>query len=982
MCAAVVLLALSSATSAADERPLRFIHALQEDGYGDMAVEYLKMLDQQPDLPAEVREVWDLEMAKSLKAAAASAFDAKDYEALMTESQQHLAKFIKERSNHPEAMTAIASWADFVMKHALDSLRAAKALGTKDKPQYEKLVAEARTGLSDAHEKFQQSHKKFQARLDVLPAPAQPPARKVDRAEAEARQRLETNLHETQFQLALIDYYLAQTFLDPKSAERTAGLKKAAQAFDDIYQLNRGSVTGLYAHMWHGKTAEELGDLSMALDIYDEVLANAPEPTDRGPATGLEPLFAQVERFRLMIVQKQKPEQFLPEATAWLKEFRRLKQTEGYQGIALDVAQAMLAAAGKATAPKKSEMTGSILQIVTDCAKIRSPYQQELVLLRRQILSAAGRDTQVSNFDEAVALGKAAAANFEWQKALDAYLKAIELAEKTKLKNPAGIAEAHETIDRIQLVLARELFNEAKFNECLAMAGKIVHDDEGHIKAQSATAAQASALGVQAVLNQYMVAPEGAKPAALARLMKLAEFTQKNWPDRPEADEARMALGQARLVVAQAKATVEQVREAIAVFERVNPKSERYPVAQYLAGETYWRLYVTERARSEPAQKEQATADRGKAEQHIRAALEIFRKQAEPGRPKPRYMLETELLLAEMCNEAGQAKEAATLYQPLVDAVKAEKPKTFDTNIIRIFLGAVRTYCTLKELDKAGQASTVLVSIGPDTLAVNDVLVEFAKLLNLERKKADAQVTELEIGIQAEELKAARARLASMQDLLGKILLNLSQRKELGLGHLIFVGETLNTIGKTVEASQLFQKILDRMKTDQEFAQRGEKALSLIRTELLKALRKQEKYDEALKQVDQLIQEHPRALEPLMEKGRILEAWAEKDPAKFDQAVGHWATLRTRLQPMRQKPGEYYEVMYNVAKCLVREAEKSADKAIALDRAKKAEQVLKAALILSPKLNGPDTVAKYKVLLDKAITMQGRSPSPKDEKKS
>ena len=118
-----------------------------------------------------------------------------------------------------------------------------------------------------------------------------------------------------------------------------------------------------------------------------------------------------------------------------------------------------------------------------------------------------------------------------------------------------------------------------------------------------------------------------------------------------------------------------------------------------------------------------------------------------------------------------------------------------------------------------------------------------------------------------------------------------------------------------------------------------------------------------------------------MEKGRILEAWAEKDPAKFDRAVGHWAMLRTRLQPMKKKPPEYYEVMYNVAKCLVREAEKSNDKAVALDRAKKAEQVLKAALILSPKLNGPDTVARYKVLLDKAITLQGRSPGPKVESK-
>ena len=111
-----IVLALAAAMASAGEQPLRFVHALQENGYGDVAVEYLKMLERQPDLPADIRDVWDLEMARSLKTEAASAFDAKDYETLMAESQTHLAKFIKERANHPEVMTAIASWADFVMK--------------------------------------------------------------------------------------------------------------------------------------------------------------------------------------------------------------------------------------------------------------------------------------------------------------------------------------------------------------------------------------------------------------------------------------------------------------------------------------------------------------------------------------------------------------------------------------------------------------------------------------------------------------------------------------------------------------------------------------------------------------------------------------------------------------------------------------------------------------------------------------------------
>ena len=63
--------------------------------------------------------------------------------------------------------------------------------------------------------------------------------------------------------------------------------------------------------------------------------------------------------------------------------------------------------------------------------------------------------------------------------------------------------------------------------------------------------------------------------------------------------------------------------------------------------------------------------------------------------------------------------------------------------------------------------------------------------------------------------------------------------------------------------------------------------------------------------------------------------------------------------------------MYRVAACLVREAEKSADKAIVSDRARTAEQLLKAALVLSPKLNGPDMVARYRKLIGR---LQSRQP--------
>ena len=695
---ALLVFGLAAGVSPAQEQPLRFVHALQQNGYGDMAVEYLNTLKDQPDLPPEVREVWDLEMSKSLKAAASAAFDAKEYESLMADSQKYLAKFIKEKPNHPDAMIAMAAWGDFLVKKALESIRLAKTVEGKDKAQYTKHLSEARTVLSDAQGKFQEAQKKFKTRLAELPPP-KPSTRRGEHSQAaEARQAMESNLYEVQFQLALIDYYLAQTYSDPKeSRQRVAALNKAAVAFDDIFQHNRSTVTGLFAHMWHGKTSEELGKLDDALDIYDEVLSRAPDPNERSAPTGLEPLFAQVEQFRLMIVAKQKPTHFLPEAMAWLKDYgRRLRQTDGYQGITLDVAKALIAQSKTATGPEKAKLTAEALKIVTDASKVRSDHQQELFALRRDLLKVAGGNLEINTFDDAVAAGDAAAASSEWEKALADYQKGLEIAERTKLKNAGGIAAVREAMGRVQYMMACDLYNQGKLRECFDMVGKIVLDEDHNVKKESAAAAQASALGVSAALNLYVAAPADKKPAALERLMKMAEFTEKNWPDKPEADDARMARGQAKLAVGN-------VREAIDVFDRVNPKSERYPTAMYWAGQNYWRLYVTAKLGNQPnPDKDQMAADRAKTVERLTSALDILKKQAQPGKPLPKYMLEDQLLLAEVYHEGGEAKQAAALFQPLVDAIKAEKPQSFDNNTIRIFLGAVRAYCALNDLDKAG----------------------------------------------------------------------------------------------------------------------------------------------------------------------------------------------------------------------------------------------------------------------------------------
>ena len=126
-------------------------------------------------------------------------------------------------------------------------------------------------------------------------------------------------------------------------------------------------------------------------------------------------------------------------------------------------------------------------------------------------------------------------------------------------------------------------------------------------------------------------------------------------------------------------------------------------------------------------------------------------------------------------------------------------------------------------------------------------------------------------------------------------------------------------------------------------------------------LRQQGQYAEGLKQVEQLIAAHPNSLEPKMEKGRLLQSWADADPAHYEDAVAHWTMLRVRLATAAKKPPEYYEVVYNAALCLFTAGLKSQNQQKALQ----AEQLLNATLVLSPKLSGPEMVARYQELLQK-----------------
>lgn len=956
-CRSLIIASLLTVAAYAGEPYYPFLEGLYDRGYGAAALDYIKFSAARTDLDPEIRVCVDLDTATALRVAARETQNTDESAAYLASAQTHLDKFLKEHPDHPKAATAMITYGDLAAGRGEKLLE--EALGHKG-PEPSPLYAEARAALEAARGRYvsgikrlAEQHQKLVAQAAAAaeqPGAAKPRLRAANRPEkATPLELAEEAWLEARFKLALLDYNVGRTYTDVKSPDRKKALQSAAAEFDAIYQPNRVLRAGLVAHMWHGRVVEELGDLLTATDIYDEVLANAPSRGEHIDPK-FEALFAEVEGFRLSILLKQgQVDEAMQEAEEWLEEYKLQRRTSGYQAIALQLAKCQLASLDKAPEDRRRKLLLSAVSLLTEASKVPGPQQREATLLRLEHGSKGS--AEVKTLDEALVVADNAAAQEKWADAIAGYEKAIALAAESKdAKNADKLAAARFQLARSQLM-------SGKIAEALA-AAEALAQERASVNLDK-IGPLAGALAVDCAWNLY-VASQG-KPEALDKLKAAADFAIRTWPERSEADDARIALGKVELVRGDFPL-------AIGVFEKVNKNSDRYPLALYLAAQTHFRLYLQEKAK--PADKQNAAAaaeHRTKTVEELVAAVAAERKAAPASAPLPKSLLDSSLFLAEVYLEGGDATAAVPYLDPIVAAMQAHKPKALDAITLRSCIDAVRAYMSVKDLAKAEGVATLLVELGEDTPQVNRVLIEFLRNVKFEWKKAEADV--ISSGSDSAAHEAATKAAASNKELLSKLLTKLAARKELDLAAMIFIADSASDAGLSQQARDTYQVVLERSK-DPAFLGKNASALTRVRAQLIGLLRTEQKYAEALAQAEQLVKDNPTSLDALMEKGRILQSWAEQDASKLQPAVAHWTELRLLLQRMRKRPPDYYEVVYNVALCLVLEAETGMDKAT---KANQAEQLLKSALILSPKLNGPDTVARYKVLIDKAIALQGRS---------
>jgi hypothetical protein len=944
----------------AGEPYLEFLRGLQGRRYGEQALAYIDSIADRPDLPEELKSSLDLERSKSLRLAAEEAYDMAQRDARLAEAKRLAEKFFKENPNHPAAGGAILSEADDMLLKGQMSLAEYRVL--KEKEPQDKALADAKTALSTAKAQFEGAVTKLKEKLDALPTPENPRAKDL------VREELEFAWLDARFKAALAAYFLAQTIPGEITPEKKALLEGAGKGFDSIFQEYRssGRPIAMLPHMWQGKVLEDLGDTLTAMDVYDEVLVLTPDPKEADSKNAdLSPLFGQAFLFRLRMIAKDEettPLEIVREGQQWLDAYKGWQATDPFQGIVLEVARAKMTAAERAKgAAEKSKIYREVALTLGTAGKIDSTYKSEILALRRDAMEKSGASGAMTN-DDRLALVDEAIANKNWAEAEKICREVVD--EATKKKDDKRLAAAKAKLGQVLYQVAAAAYTANEMEKVLKIAGEIVG---GNLDAEAAEGA--SSLAVFAALQVFSNAKDDkAKDEALKRLDVVAKFTIGKWPDGPVGDDARMALAQAHLIR-------NEYPTALELLGAVTPQSKRYATAMQVLGQIRWNQYFAAKKAPDAADKVEEIAKlRAEAVASLKTSVDRQQAAITPGDPLPPALFDTQLLLAQTHLEAQQAQEAAALFAPLLAEISRAKPTELSLKIQNTYVGAARSLLAAGSTDQAGEAAVNLARLSPDQTQANAILVDLAKLMAIEIRKIEAeQATDAAAAPAIGTAAPDNASTAKLREAQGELLDTIVGRKALAIPQLIFVGDACVDLGKNQMAREIYQRLLESIDKDPEAKKSAGAAVTRIRSRQVGLLRADGRLEDANKVVDALLKAHPNALEPMLEKGYILEAIAERNPKRSDESVAHWTELRVRLGKTRPPPPEYYEVLYNCARVLVRQSRATKDK----EKALLAEKMLKSTLVLTPRLSGADMVAKYNNLLKAAILLRGgKLPTP------
>lgn len=615
VCAAVAAAAMVSSRPTAAEEPARqFLEALRQQGLFDLANEYLQQVEKSPLVPQEFRETILFEQGLTLMAVSRTETNFASRQERLDEAQSKFREFLTAQKNHDFAPKAKSELANVLVERA--RVKMAEVDRAKDAAAKPALLKEARAFYEQAYEAFKESQDEIAKKIDSLPKNLDPVR---DKARIEFRDELRADYVKVQMVQATILHEMAETAIDAK--EKNELLKRAADAYGEIYKKYRRRLAGMYALLQQGQCYQEMGgekNITEALAFYQELLEN---PYDQQPL--------RVLRTKVMVQAMQawlhpdqtdkKVDKALGDAGEWIGQIRPDEfRNDDWLKLYYETGRAYkakLAEFSDEKDPKRALAMKSALALVDHGVKFSTGDMKDKFLTLKTELGGKIEKPPEERPDPKTFAEAYEAGLKSWELIKQHSRTKDDLEKSLKAeKDPAKKAEIEEQLAELQKTMVSTRFDavdffrkavafttpeadldqvnnvrfylcslhftEKNYYDCAAYGEFMARADPGHLAAKyCATLARAS------WLNLYNQAPEDDNDFEAQQVVDICEFTLDKWGKEDDADDVLITL--IKFMVRQ-----KNLDEAKKYLARVDPESPRRGEAEIATGQAMWSTYL------------------------------------------------------------------------------------------------------------------------------------------------------------------------------------------------------------------------------------------------------------------------------------------------------------------------------------------------------------------------------------------------------
>ena len=713
--ALLIATALSASATFAAEDWSAFLDALKTRGYDDVALVYLKQLQESGQAPPELDAELDYRVGAAAFDEAISATGSRRGQ-LFDEATGAFEKYLEANPDGTFALEARSGLARIAADRGDRLMEEARRQGVAESTRDEKLSS-ARVDYSSAKKDFATALKLSQARVKSL----QSEGARVDELRAAQATFLDLTIR-----YATTLAQIARTY--PKgSDEYKKGLADAGERFRKVFTTFQKFSGAYKARLSEAQIDHELGDDDAALEILSEIGVLPLHEEFYALKTRSLKLFAEIvdgrdDPARLMeLVQKfleWSDGQKLPDAYYQSAEGREIYLLVGKALVRLEKLRrddfAAYSAAGKKTfvdtddlgykelnVGSKKNSTKLVALALKTLSSVGSGRSQEALqaqeLLKDEIfagidLSKYSFTQKADDFDAAADIATRAAATFSEKRlnfqtaaddakdaaeaelkdaargALDAFRTALDLSAKAvrpdkRAKLPEEAREvAVAEINKILLKEAVVAFAVERYEEAFVAGDAVARADDFDDAPQGAIVALRS---LQALLAKAKASGDPETEALDARVRDYVAFANEKWGDDDSSPIAQESL-LARIEAAAAEGDVQGAVDALA---KIPEDSPRRASAELKLGRALWTEW-TRRGVSESASiDDDAETDASSVDRD--ALLELARKSLYDG--LERKISSNEGVSDDDATAIYSAYLLAQAYAQQGDAANAEK---------------------------------------------------------------------------------------------------------------------------------------------------------------------------------------------------------------------------------------------------------------------------------------------------------------------